>query len=190
MVSIGDMSMVFLPPQRPPRSSVTDSSAVSWNSQARPGELALEELIRLIFSIQKMQPHPYHPWDERSGIFSYMSISTVVDLYGKYIRGYPPPTNSEIIVWSFLCRAPYIKKTFTNSTVSGPGIPPIYTSDMDVLWVMNTNGLCHPYGLDPIDNQISIRSRRKKPGARRKRNVGILSFFFGWGRMIFFHLGK
>ena len=37
--------------------------------------------------------------------------------------GYPPPTNSEIIIPSFLWRAPYKPSL---STVSGPGIPPIY----------------------------------------------------------------
>ena len=35
--------------------------------------------------------------------------------------GYPPPTNSEIIICSFLWRAPYKPSL---STVSGPGIPP------------------------------------------------------------------
>ncbi len=35
--------------------------------------------------------------------------------------GYPPPTHSEIIICSFLWRAPYKPSL---STVSGPGIPP------------------------------------------------------------------
>ena len=38
------------------------------------------------------------------------------------IWGYPPPTNSEIIICSFLWRAPYKPSLFT--VVSGPGIPP------------------------------------------------------------------
>ena len=38
--------------------------------------------------------------------------------------GYPPPTNSEIIICSFLWRAPYKPSL---STVSGPGIPPMYS---------------------------------------------------------------
>ncbi len=37
--------------------------------------------------------------------------------------GYPPPTNSEIIICSFLWRAPYKPSL---STVSGLGIPPRY----------------------------------------------------------------
>ena len=40
--------------------------------------------------------------------------------------GYPPPTNSEIIC-SFLWRAPYKPSL---SSVSAPGIPPSYTSDI------------------------------------------------------------
>ena len=46
---------------------------------------------------------------------------------------YPPPTNSEIIICSFLWRAPYKPSL---STVSGPGIPPRETHNKALL----TNG--------------------------------------------------
>ena len=47
-----------------------------------------------------------------------------LDLFTIYLGdswGYPPPTNNEIIICSFLLRALYKPSL---STVSGPGIPP------------------------------------------------------------------
>ena len=50
--------------------------------------------------------------------------------------GYPPPTNSEIIICSFLWRAPY--KPWL-PTVGGPGIPPSHTWSLstwrDSTWI-------------------------------------------------------
>ncbi len=49
--------------------------------------------------------------------------------------GYPPPTNSEIIICSFLWRAPYKPSL---STVSGPGIPPKFI--LYFIWIVNPHG--------------------------------------------------
>ena len=54
---------------------------------------------------------------------------------------YPPPTNSEIIICSFLWRAPY--KPWL-STVGGPGIPSSHTLSLstwrDSTWINGKNG--------------------------------------------------
>ena len=49
--------------------------------------------------------------------------SVVFGMQNCIIWRYPPPTNSEIIICSFLWRAPYKPSL---STVSGPGIPPMH----------------------------------------------------------------
>lgn len=49
------------------------------------------------------------------------------------LRGYPPPTTSEIIICSFVWRAPE-KNPSQNSTVSGPGPQHILQNDM--FWLL------------------------------------------------------
>ena len=71
--------------------------------------------------------------------FYHVGSNIDLDIRHKFYMhwGYPPPASSELIICSLLWRAPYNPYKPSLSTVSGPGIPPIYAyvnaSNMKIL---------------------------------------------------------